>query len=366
MIGRMSDYVVDVIIPVHSAERPVQRAASSALTHTSAPVRVTVVAHNIEVQKVRTALGTLAAHPQLRILELQDGVPSPANPRNFALAHATAPAVVFLDSDDELAPGAVDSWLELRESVGADAVLARIRRPDGTIDPYPPVRWGKRNLQLNAEADRLAYRSAPLGLIAREEFPGLGYTANALSGEDLVFSLTLWFTGRNITYDLAGPEYIVGGDALDRVTAEARPLADDFAFLDDLERAPWFVGASKRTREAIVVKLFRLHYLDALRARTGDDPTLHEALPKLRELKIRLEQLAPGVLGLLSIADHRVLDALHHANPPTASQLRELLAARQRFTHPSTILPKNPLWFFHRQAPFRTLLTGRLVMHRFK
>jgi hypothetical protein len=355
------EYAVDVVIPVHSRERPVERAAASVLDGTSAPVRVTVVAHNIDPGVIRDRLGALADDPRLRLLELRDGIPSPAGPMNLGFARATAPFVALLGSDDEFAPGAIDSWLALQRETGADAVLARIRLANGGTDPYPPVRGGRRARRLDGERDRLAYRSAPLGIVSRERFPGLRLTEGLGSGEDLAYSLTVWFTGRDLAYDLRGPAYVVNGDASDRVTSAARPLEQDFAFLDAIERLPWFATAAPAARRAIVVKLFRIHFFDALRVRLGSDDGLRANRDGFVGLAERLEGLAPGSIRLLSAADRRVLDALR-APATGAARLRELVSARQRFPAPSTMAPRNPLLALHRQAPFRTLLAGALVM----
>lgn len=357
----MTEYAADVIIPVHSAERPIRRAAGSVLDHTKAPIRVTVIAHNIDPEIIRERLGPHAHDPRLRLLSLNDGVRSPANPMNLGLTRATAPFIALLGSDDEFAPGAVDSWLEVQRTTGADAVLARIRLADGRVDPYPPVRRGLRSRSLEGVRDRLAYRSAPLGLVSRLRFPELRMTERVGSGEDLAYSLTVWFTGRNLAYDLAGPAYTIHSDAEDRVTSEQRPLAEDFAFLDAICETPWFADAPPSVRQAIVVKLIRIHLFDALRARCTTDTQLQACRPDFANILGRLAIIAPGANRLLSIADRRVLDALH-SGVLEAGPLRALLDARQRFTSPAALLPRNPLLTFHRQAPFRTLLAGVRIM----
>ncbi|MGK0722247.1 glycosyltransferase [Leucobacter sp. W1478] len=359
----MSGYAVDVIVPVHSAERPIDRAVGSVLDSTTTSTRVTVVAHNIEPEIIRARLGKYALHPHLRLLTLQDGIRSPAGPMNLGLERATAPFTALLGSDDEFAPGAIDSWLSVQRETGADAVLARIRLANGSVDPYPPVRRGSRIRNLDGETDRLAYRSAPLGLISRERFPELRLTEGVGSGEDLAYSLTVWFTGHHLAYDLDGPAYVINDDARDRVTAIARPLAEDFAFLEDLERKPWFLAASVSQRRAIVLKLIRLHVFDSLRKRTASAAELADALPDLRVLFQRFERIAPGAVKLLSVADRRVLSVLL-GSAEDAVRLGKLIEARQRFPMPATIIPRNPLLVLHRQAPFRTLLAGARIMRR--
>lgn len=351
---------IDVVIPVHSAERPVGRAATSVLNGTEAPVRVTVVAHNIAPEAFHDQLAPLLSDSRLRLLHLDDGVRSPAGPMNFGFAHATAPFVALLGSDDELEPGALDSWLDLQRQTQADAVLARIQLADGGVDPYPPVRRGRRTRNLSGEADRLAYRSAPLGLISRTQFADLRLTEGLGSGEDLAYSLTVWFTGQRLAYDLHGPAYIVNGDAGDRVTSATRPLAEDFGFLSAIEGLEWFGLENRSVRQCIAVKLIRMHFFDALRVRLTSEVEFQANLSEFISLSERIEHMAPGCIRLLAAADRRVLDTLRSPQV-TLARVLELMAARQRFPMPRTILPRNPFLAFHRQAPFRTLLAGAII-----
>lgn len=359
----MTDPLVDVTIAVHSQTRPIARAVASVLDHTTAPVRVNVVAHNIDPEIIRANLGDFANDPRVRLLPFEDGIRSPAGPMNHGFASSEAPFMSLMGSDDELAPGAIDSWLALQARTGAEMVLAKITLADGRTDPYPPIRGGRRSTALDGRRDRLAYRSAPLGLIDRARFGDLRLTAGLPSGEDLTYSLTLWFTGRNLAYDLQGPAYIINGDAGDRVTLAPRPVERDFAFLDELETLPWFTAATRETRTAIVVKLIRIHLFDAILARSHSDEALSEHRPHLLAMVRRFAGLAPGVHHLLSIADRQVFDRLADERS-TAEQIMQTLAARQVYLSPSTLVPRNPLRFLHAQGPFRTLLAGYQVMRR--
>ncbi len=359
----ITEPLVDLTIAVHSETRPVARAAASVLDHTKAAVRVNVVAHNIDPGIIRRNLGGYADDPRLRLLELRDGIPSPAGPMNHGFASSTAPFISVMGSDDELAPGAIDAWLALQRETGAEAVLARIRLADGRTDPYPPVRGGRRTRTLDPRLDRLAYRSAPLGLIDRQRFGGLRLSEGMPSGEDLTYSLTLWFTGRNLAYDLNGPAYIVNGDAGDRVTSAPRPLERDFAFLDELEGLPWFAAASRAERTAIVVKLVRIHVFDAILARARTREQLNANRGPLLSLVDRLEALAPGATALLSLADRATFDELRDP-ASTPESVASRLSARHAYLSIPTLLTRNPLRALHRQAPFRTLFAGYRIMRR--
>lgn len=79
---------------------------------------------------------------------------------------------------------------------GADAVLARIESADGTLTRTPPARPRRRH-RLDPVRDRLAYRSAPLGLLRRAtiERLGLRFPTGLSTGEDLPFTTRLWTAG---------------------------------------------------------------------------------------------------------------------------------------------------------------------------
>lgn len=353
--------LVDVILPVHSRTRPIARSAGSVLDGTKAPVRVNVIAHNIDPEIIRHNLGKHAADPRLRLLSLQDGIASPAGPMNYGLDQATAPFVTLLGSDDEFEHGLIDSWLAMQHSTGAEAVLAKIQEVLGVIDPYPPVRFGRRTKNLHPRRDRLSYRSAPLGLFSRERFQDLRFSAGLKSGEDLVFSLTVWFTAKKLAYDLRGPRYIGHGDAVDRVTRELRSLAEDFAYLDEIDGLHWFQQADERDRVSIAVKLLRIHFFDALVARAQSEHRLDANRLPLIAMFDRIAALGPGATKLLSRADVAVVDELRR-DTLNFARINDLLQRRLRYRSFSALLPRNPLLVAHPQAPLRTLGAGFRVI----
>lgn len=349
--------LVDVVIAVHSASRPIARTVASVVDHTTAPVRVSVVAHNIDPEVIRANLGAYAEHPSVRLLPFSDGIHSPAGPMNHGLDEATAPFTTVIGSDDELAPGALDSWLALQTATGATAVIARIWIVGRGNDPYPPIRRGRRERRLDAVKDRLAYRSAPLGLVDRRRFGDLRFTAGLPSGEDLAYSAALWFTGADTAYDLTGPPYVVNDDAGDRVTFAPRSVADDFAFLDAIEAQPWFAQLGLRERTALVVKIIRVHLFDAILARVRSDGGLPPHQAGLREVIDRLQTWSPAAIRLLARVDREALDEALSERPDSARMLH-LLDARWNYRTIGAMLPRNPLLVLHRQAPFRTLGAG--------
>ncbi|MCY7289635.1 MAG: glycosyltransferase [Cryobacterium sp.] len=345
---------VDAIVPVHTPTRPVERAVASIINQNRAVIRVTVVVHNTAVGPILSRLGALANLETVRVLPYSDGIASPSGPFNHGLDHATARWITVLGSDDEFEPGAVDSWLDTARRDGAEAVIARIRLTSGRIDPYPPARLGRR-AGLEGRADRLAYRSAPLGLINRERFGTLRFVEGIPSGEDLPYSLAIWFSRARISYARECPGYQINADADDRITFQPRPVAVDFAFLKPIVESEWFRNGEPRDREAVVLKILRIHLFDALLARTESPEFEKSTLPELAGVVTRLVALAPRAEALLSRFDARVIDAVRRGDERL---LRTLLSRRDRYASFAGLVSSSARRTLEAQAPFRTLLAG--------
>lgn len=346
------DPEVDVIIPVHTRTRPVLRAVRSVLDATAAKVRVTVVAHNLPLADILANVAPYADDTRMRVLSLEDGVPSPSGPMNLGLARATGDYVALLGSDDEFAPGAVDSWLATARETGASTVLARIDRLQAGTDPYPPVRPG-RTRDLDPAKDRLIYRSAPLGLISRRHHGDLRFTPGLHSGEDLEFTAALWFTGEHIAYATTGPGYIGHEDETDRVTHVPRSVLDDFDFLNAITAAPWFDKLPRRHRTALGVKVLRLHFFDAIFNRLHSDGGIAAHQEDLLHVLGNIKRFAPGAISLLAEVDRRVIDEVR-SDAPDAEKILSLLAARWQGGLGAK-LTRNPLLSLHSQGPYHTL-----------
>ena len=125
-----------------------------------------------------------------------------------------------MGSDDTLEPGAVSAWLDTARATGAAAVIAPVRYRGGPRILTPRARVFRGPL-VDPLRDRLAYRTAPLGLIRREALSRLGLrlSQGLRTGEDLEFGLRLWFSGEKIAYPAHAPAYLVGQDADERVTS---------------------------------------------------------------------------------------------------------------------------------------------------
>lgn len=353
--------LVDLVIAVHDPRRPIARAVRSALLGglAASRLRVTVVCHNVPTADIAGALGPeLAA--QVRLLELADGIHSPAGPFNAGLDAADARFVSIMGSDDMLEPGALAAWAAFAER-GLDAVIPVERHASGGIVRTPPVRVGRRAL-LDPVRDRLVYRTAPVGLIRSDVVRRLGLrmTEGVATGEDQDFSARLWFSPVRLGYARGMPAYVIGDDAAERATLAHRTVRDEFAAAAALTERPWFRELGLAARRAIAVKTVRIHVFSLIARRFDAGDWVPGEREELAAFIARLDEAAPGFTGRLSRADVAVLDALDDASV-TDTQLARLVAARRRFGAPATVLAARGGQLFAPDAPLRFMIASALL-----
>lgn len=328
---------VDIVIPVHRRERPILRAVKSVLAAQHEAVRALVVCHNIGADEigaelVSAELGDLTEHPRVRLLELRDGIPSPAGPLNCGLRHSEADYVGFLGSDDEFEPGVLDAWVG--ELSGSPDLLIGQLSSDGAGRIMAPAPRIGRFAGLDPVADLLNYRTAPVGLLARREFiaesgvrgggsgdagsgpssggrgPSPGFREGFRVGEDIALGLFLWNYAGDIRYSRCASGYLIREDGPDRVTGVPLPPAEILAPVRDAVGLPVIRALSRRRRQAIAVKLLRHQVLELLKAkhRAGilDEALLTVAADTAEELLA----FAPGAGGFFNVPDARMLRAV--------------------------------------------------------
>ncbi|WP_269937165.1 glycosyltransferase family A protein [Arthrobacter sp. HY1533] len=299
-----------VVIAVHTAQRPLSRAIESCLSPSLAgKVKVLVVCHNIDMAAIKANVA-LPSDADISYLQLDDGLSSPAGPKNMGLAHCSTPYVLVLDSDDYLEPGALAQWLELLVSSKVDGVIAPLKRQGGGVIRTPRARL-LRGSSLDPVKDQLAYATAPRGLWSMELLESIGfrYTPGLRTAEDLDAGLRLWFSGAKLEFPWQGPHYVLGEDALDRVTADVLPLAEEFRAVLALDQA-WLSSLSASQRQSIAAKLLRIHLLGALlrRGPGGDWPEPDRRA--VHQFVVRATEISPTVEKSLTVAESTLVARL--------------------------------------------------------
>jgi hypothetical protein len=302
------DYAVTVVIPVHQLNRPIARAAGSALAAGNpGQLKVLVVCHGIAADDVRRLLSEIPLE-HVELLEFADGIPSPAGPMNAGLKAVATRYASLLGSDDFLEAGALSQWISQADPSGADAVVAPLRTQGGAPIRSPRLRLLRRG-PLHPVRDRIAYRTAPLGLMRMSAIERLGmeFIGGLRTGEDLDFTLRLWFSGGRIEMGRPGSTYVVGEDAVERVTGQMLPLTEEFKALMGVVTADWVRELPGRARHAIAVKILRVHVLSAMYRRGGSFPWTAEDREALASAVDAIRAIAPSVERPLSVAELELL-----------------------------------------------------------
>jgi Glycosyl transferase family 2 len=358
------DYAVTVVIPVHQLDRPLARAVASALAAAdSGQVKVLVVCHGLAADDVRKRLSELPQE-HIELLEFADGIPSPAGPKNAGLKMVATRYVAFLDSDDFLEAKALSQWIGQADSSQADAVLARMRTQGGAPIRSPRLRL-LRTGPLHPVRDRIAYRTAPFGILRLSTLQRLDlrFTEGLRTGEDIGFSLRLWFSGGRIEMGRRGGTYVVGEDAVERVTGQMLPLGEEFRALLEVVTADWVRELGRSARHAIAVKILRFHVLSAMPRRGGSFPWVADDRAALAAAVDAIKALAPSIERPLSVAELELLRLAeeHHTSFETfADALRQWPAGGFR-----SLIVTPRLWDNLRfESNFRHYGAGRITTIR--
>jgi hypothetical protein len=342
--------VVDVIIAVHDERRAVERAVSSVLDGADGSVRVTVVCHGIPADAIRRRLGAVD-EATVRVVEFTDGVRSAAGPFNHGLSLATAEFVSVMGSDDFLEPGAMRRWTEYVVAEKPDLALVRLRYQGGKTLSNPLARMGRRR-RLDPVKDRVFYRTAPLGLLRRSliERLGLRMTEGLRTGEDLAFGVRLWTSGSRIDYLRSLPAYVIGSDAVARVTTGPMSAREFFAPVNGILADPHAAALDAGAKRALAVKLVRIHVLGYVLSRPSvGDWVNPEDLAHVTATLRAILGFAPALIQPFPRADRDLLDALV-ARDATGDSVVTAIAAHRAAGRLRTIVPRSIARLFDRES----------------
>ena len=364
MVEHPQQPLVDIVIPVHSTSRPLQRAVSSALRAAPGQCRVTAVAHHLTAEQVHSML-SVEQRAVVDVIESEDRGSTAAVPRNEALRRTSARYISFLDSDDTLDPGAVTRWLRIAERRGSDLVMPFQHHENPRVDITPIVRPLRRS-DLDPVKDRLGYRSTAFGLIRMSAVrrTGARFDESARTGEDQSFVMALYAGAHRIDLAPGLPGVLMHADGTDRVSRQLLPIRETVAAALDLGREPWFAGVPDELKRSYILKYIRVNFFPALehavRSGTWDANYARSANAVFGELT----QYAPHVTDQLSRADLRVARLL---SPGTGEQeLLAALAERRRYTTPGALLTERWTRVLGRQAPLRVVAASAVQMLRYR
>ncbi|QWW20268.1 hypothetical protein I6B53_04030 [Schaalia sp. 19OD2882] len=353
----MGEALVEVVIPVHREERPVERAVASVVGPAcGAPgvARAVVACHNIAPSVFADRLAPFGS--AVRIVECGDGIPSPAGPLNAGLDAVTTAWATCMGSDDHYEDGAVAAWRDHLARRDPDVlILPVLDERDGSID-VPPVRR-RRLCDLDPVSDRLMYRTGPLMLVRTDLLRAhrIRMTEGLRTGEDLAYSAHVWCTaGRIDLLGWHGPCYVEGDDGAERITRTPFPLAELLAPPNRLATQEWVAGLDERLRTALAIRVLRRSVIPALAAHAGSlGPDL---VDEGARAAARWTRLAPRACTALSPAEVGVLDALARRAAP--DRVDDALGGLTRAPRWAKVLPSSPKGLLQPDTRLRHLVAA--------
>ena len=296
----MSDEVVDVVIPLHRADRPVGDAIRSADTAAQGiATRVTVVLHDLVLPDDTER--ELAQRAQL--VRCDDGIPSPSGPRNAGFAATTSPFVFFLDSDDHLAPDCLRQLHQAARDTDADVVLPSIRSGSGYVGvPFVASRSPR---LLDPARDGLFFRGHSVALLRRSalERTGVRYPAGIRTGEDFAFLAQLSATLRvALAFDAV---YVKGEHGGERITTVGLTAHERLAPARHVLTSEWVGTLQPEQRQALVERILITNLAGEWRNRAKiSGPPMPTVFAEVRDLATTA---SPDAIGMLSVRDRLTL-----------------------------------------------------------
>lgn len=350
----MTQALVDVVIPVHREERPVERAVASVVDG-SGLARAIVVCHNIEKSLFERRLAPFGT--AVRLVVHRDGIPSPAGPLNAGLSAGRSEWVSCMGSDDWFEPGSPEAWAcHLRHRDPDILLLPVLDKRNGETD-VPAVRGG-RTEDLDVVKDRLCYRTGPLFLVRRDLLNdhSIHMTEGLRTGEDLAYSShALLFSTRTDLLGPGSPRYVEGADGDDRVTSLPFSLAELLQPPCRLAGYAWVKELPERKLDALGVRVVRRSILPALLAHAAD--LTSEDVELATEVLASWLSLSPGARRPLSIVEDRVVRGL--ARGADVDDVRRTVRALTGAPRWQKVLTAEPRGILDPEARLRHLSATR-------
>ena len=196
----MAEKAVSMIIPVYNVRDYLRKCLDSVAAQTYKALEVIVVNDGSPDDSLEIILEYTAKYPHFSCYTIENRGLGGA--RNYGMEQATGDYIMFLDSDDYIAPNCVEALVSAAESTGSDMVVANCYdvREDGSIlDAYKNV-YKSAVTNLAQEPEILFNRVAPWGkLYKRELLEGLQFACRVWY-EDMRLIPKLYLRASKVCY----------------------------------------------------------------------------------------------------------------------------------------------------------------------
>jgi glycosyltransferase involved in cell wall biosynthesis len=224
--------MVSVVTPYHNTDHDLFDACARSLMKQTIgflSVEWVIVMHNCDDEHVRHVYDKLEGFPNVRLFELENDSRGASSPRNFGLAHASAPYVAFMDSDDRYTPDALDAVVRCGTQHDADIVVYR-RDYELTSPAMTPIAitvpWDRTRdvivLDKHDAIESRTYNDFPIFITDRafrRQFlidNGIAFDEDIMIGEDCHFNLRALHMAERVCYmpQLIGYTYLINDGSI--------------------------------------------------------------------------------------------------------------------------------------------------------
>ncbi|RST09763.1 glycosyltransferase family 2 protein [Streptomyces sp. WAC05374] len=165
---------VTVTVIVHDDAERLPRAVASVRAQTHRDIEIVISDDHSTDATPKVAAELAARDDRIRVVRLERNSGGCGAPRNRALETARAPYLMFLDSDDELPPRAVELLLAAHAEADADFTMGaveRVRTDTGDVSGWMPHLFARRRTVRGIEDEpRLLFEPLSTNKMYRKEF----------------------------------------------------------------------------------------------------------------------------------------------------------------------------------------------------
>ncbi len=196
----MVEKTVSMIIPVYNVRDYLRKCLDSVAAQTYKALEVIIVNDGSPDDSLEIILEYTAKYPHFSCYTIENRGLGGA--RNYGMEHATGDYVLFLDSDDYIAPNCVEVMVTAAEKTGSDMVIANCYdvREDGSVILAYQNQYRNATTSLVQEPEILFNRVSAWGkLYKRELLEGFSYVSRVWY-EDMRLTPKLYLRAEKITY----------------------------------------------------------------------------------------------------------------------------------------------------------------------
>lgn len=196
----MAEKTVSLIIPVYNVRDYLRKCLDSVAAQTYKMLEVIIVNDGSPDDSLEIILEYTAKYSHFSCYTIENRGLGGA--RNYGLEHATGDYVLFLDSDDYIAPNCVEVLVTAAEKTGSDMVIANCYdvREDGSVLLAYKNQYRNATTSLTQEPEILFNRVSAWGkLYKRKLLEGLSYVSRVWY-EDMRLTPKLYLRAEKITY----------------------------------------------------------------------------------------------------------------------------------------------------------------------